>query len=136
MMLKKYLSQLKEDLKLGAEDCKEDERGITHLKINSRLLIFIKKEEAGFGCFSALSPLMGGNREDLFIYLMRANFLGQGTGKSVIGLDLDEKFLTLSFILPYEVNYKIFRESLEDFCNFTDYWKEEIHRFATQTRIL
>lgn len=71
-------------------------------------------------------------REDLFIYLMRANLLGQGTGGSRIGLDANEKVLTLSLGLPYEMNYKIFKERFEDFVNFILYWREEIAKFENQ----
>lgn len=65
-------------------------------------------------------------REDLFCLLMRANLLGQGTGENRIGLDTQEKFLTLSLGLPYELNYKTFKDKLEDFINYLVYWKEEI----------
>src|SRR6185503_7483227 len=54
---------------------------------------------------SNICPCPIGKREDLFIYLMRANLLGQGTGGARIGLDDKEKNLTLSLGLPYEMNY-------------------------------
>ena len=57
---------------------------------------------------------------------MKANFLGQGTGGAVIGMDPEENLLTLSLLLPYDMNYKMFREALEDFANFLDYWKTEL----------
>ena len=63
------------------------------------------------------------DKEALFSFLMEANYLGQGTGGSVLALDPDEKFLTLSLVIPYEVNYRQFRDRLEDFVNYLDYWK-------------
>ncbi len=77
-------------------------------------------------------------KEDLFIYLMKANFLGQGTGGSAIGLDQDENFLTLSLVLPYDMNYIMFRDALEDFANYIDYWKAELirHTKAAEQQIL
>ena len=71
-------------------------------------------------------------REDLFMFLMRANLLGQGTGNSRIGLTFDEKTLTLSSGLPYEMNYKTFRETLEDFINYLLYWREEVTKFEQE----
>lgn len=71
-------------------------------------------------------------REDLFIYLMRANLLGQGTGGCRIGLDTNEKVLTLSLGLPYEMNYSVFKEKLEDFVNYVIYWREEVAKFEHQ----
>lgn len=74
-------------------------------------------------------------KEDLFIWLMRANLLGQGTGGCRIGLDKDEKVLTLSLGIPYEIDYRVFRERFEDFVNFVLYWREEIGKFEKQERL-
>ena len=63
------------------------------------------------------------NKEDLFIYLMRANLLGQGTGGARIGLEENEKNLTLSLGLPYEMNYQDFKERFEEFVNHLVYWR-------------
>ena len=71
-------------------------------------------------------------REDLFIFLMRANLLGQGTGGCRIGLDPNEKVLTLSLGLPYELNYQAFRETVEDFINYLIYWREEVAKFENE----
>jgi hypothetical protein len=60
---------------------------------------------------------------------MRANLLGQGTGKCRIGLEPQEKLLTLSLGLPYEMKYPTFREKVEDFINYVIYWREEIAQF-------
>ena len=66
---------------------------------------------------------------------MKANYLGQATGSSRIGLSSDEKFLTLSLGMPYEMNYRIFREIVEDFVNFVLYWREEVANFVKQEAI-
>jgi hypothetical protein len=68
-------------------------------------------------------------REELFMYLMEANLLGQGTGESAIGLDQQEKFLTLSSILSYDTNYAEFKNTIEDFTNYLFYWREEVEKF-------
>ena len=64
---------------------------------------------------------------------MKANFLGQGTGGARIGVDPDDKFLTLSHGFPYEMNYQLFKESIEDFVNYVVYWREEIAKFEQET---
>lgn len=68
--------------------------------------------------------------EDLFIYLMRANLLGQGTSGARIGLDEKEKNLTLSLGLPYEMNYHAFKEAFEEFVNHLVYWREIVAKFG------
>lgn len=74
------------------------------------------------------------NREDFYLLLMRANFLGQGTNGYVLGMDKEEKYLTLSSKIPYDVNIKGFKEYIEDFVNFVDYWRGELTRHVTQAR--
>jgi len=68
-------------------------------------------------------------RGEIFAYLMRANLLGNGTGTCALGLDDQEKFLTLVSTLLYEDNYEMFKEFMEDFLNYSIYWKEEIQGY-------
>jgi hypothetical protein len=70
-----------------------------------------------------------GRKEELFIYVMRANLLGQGTGSARIGMDEKEKHLTLSVGLPYEMNYHAFKEAFEEFVNHLIYWREMVEKF-------
>lgn len=68
-------------------------------------------------------------KEDLFIFLMRANLLGQGTGGFSIGMEEKEDLLTLLANLPYECEYRTFQDTLEDFVNYALYWREEVINF-------
>lgn len=86
----------------------------------------------GFSIGCKIGPCPPKNREDFYLLLMRANFLGQGTGRSVIGMDAEEKNLTLSSYIPYELDFKKFKEIVEDFINFIDYWKDELARHIAQ----
>ena len=74
-------------------------------------------------------------KEQIYTYLMKANLLGQGTGKGSIGMDKDEKFLTLSYVMAYEDNYITFKEKTEDFINYLLYWEEEINKLKQQESI-
>lgn len=79
-----------------------------------------------------ICPCPNRKREEIFIYVMRANLLGQGTGGSRIGIDPGEKFLTLALGLPYEMNYKIFKETFEDFVNYLIYWRDVVARLEKE----
>lgn len=81
-----------------------------------------------------IGPLPERNREDFYLLLMRANFLGQGTGGHVLGMDNEEKYLTLSSKIPYDVNVKGFKDYVEDFVNFVDYWREQLARHVAQAK--
>jgi len=96
------------------------------IEITKELEVKIFDLDPGFYFFANIAPCPNEKKEDLFIYLMRANLLGQGTGRSRIGMDKEEKFLTLSYLIDYEVNYIEFKEKLEDFVNYINYWKKEI----------
>lgn len=97
--------------------------------------VYIKDLDPGVGLSAKVCEAPKKKREELFIYLMRANLLGQGTGGSRIGLDGDEKFLTLSLGLPYELNYAAFRETVEDFVNYVIYWREEVAKFEHEEKV-
>lgn len=125
-MLDRYLKQLSEELKLPTPPV--DEQKKYHLVLGDQK-IALKNLDPGIYFFSDISPVPPNRREDLYMLLMRANFLGQGTGGAAIGMSEDESLLTLSLAIPYEMNYKTFHEALEDFTNFVDYWKREVSKF-------
>lgn len=132
-MLELVLHDLEKHLGLKAI---KDEKGLLGpflLQINEQFDVWVKELNTGVVLKSVISPLfIHTDKESLFIYLMKANFIGQGTGGGIIALDPDEKFLTLSLIIPYEVNYRIFRDKLEDFVNYLEFWKSELNRLETR----
>ena len=79
--------------------------------------IAISDLNPGIGLQANLYACPKERKEECFTYVMRANLLGQGTGNSRIGLSIDEKSLTLSLGLPYELDYPVFKETIEDFVN-------------------
>jgi len=70
-----------------------------------------------------------GSKEALYIYLMKANFIRQGTGSGVIGIDPSNAYFTFSQTLPLETNETQLKEAIEDCVNYISYWQEEIMRF-------
>lgn len=122
-----YVIQLSQDLEINPELVKTDQEGTFVLPIgNPSLHIKVKDLNPGVYLFSKICPCPKEKLEELFIYLMKANLFGQGTFGSVIGLE--EEYLTLSSALPYDMNYRDFKETVEDFVNTIDFWKEEVVR--------
>ena len=128
MYLEKALEILSKELELVAASQK-DKEGIYRLKLFNDIEIHISELNPGAYFFSniGLVPKEKG-KEVFYIYLMKANFMGQGTGGATIGMDPDEKYLTLSQGLPFEFNYDLFKETLEDFVNYLIFWQAEIVR--------
>jgi|SRR5579862_4506962 len=126
-MLETFLKTLHEELKLEAPP-KMDRQQYYCFSLNPELEIKVKELDPGTLFFARIGPCPQLKKEELFSHLMKANFLGQGTGGSSIGFDESENCLTLSSFLPYDLNYKLFRDALEDFVNYIDYWKAELIR--------
>ncbi|MCK4934049.1 MAG: type III secretion system chaperone [Simkaniaceae bacterium] len=127
-MLEQFVETLYEKFKLQALP-KKEQAGSYELSIESGSNITVSPLDPGLHISSIIAKVPANSRESLFMYLMRANFLGQGTGGSVIGMDSEESTLTLSLSIPYEVHYAMFEEKLEDFINFREYWRAEIEKY-------
>jgi hypothetical protein len=137
ILLEILLKTLVDELELE-EVPKKEEGNIYQLSLNPQLSVTFQQLDPGLSLWARIGPCPIVNREELFILLMKANFLGQGTGGSSIGLDENENFLTLSSVLPYDMNFKMFKDALEDFTNYLDYWREELirHKKAAEENIL
>ena len=124
--LKQLMQQLCSELEMPAPEFDPQKKMLFIVNATTSVLFYELPESIGMQAKIVECPEK--KREELFTYLMRANFLGQGTSGSRIGLDADEKFLTLSSAISYEINYRSFKESVEDFVNHVIYWREEIIR--------
>lgn len=112
----------------------ENEEKISTLLFTEGVTLYIQDLSPGFYIWTTIVSCPTKNKEDLFMHLMEANLFGQGTGGSVISLDENEKFLTLSLALAYEVNYKEFKEAVEDFVNYVLYWRSEIEAILEKAK--
>jgi len=130
MELKEMIQRLASEMEI--ETPKVDSQKAYVVAINPTLAVTICDLAPGYSLYSLVVKCPIRKREELFIYLMRANFLGQGTGGARIGLDAEEKVLTLSVGFPYELNYQLFKESVEDFVNYVVYWRNEIAKFEQE----
>lgn len=123
-LLESFVKTLSEDLEL--EPSEKDAQGSFTLVLNEEQT-FVLRELAGEFLFRArVAPLPVEKQEEGCTHVMRGNFLGQGTGRAILGLDEDEKFLTLSLSLPYDMDYKTFKLTLEEFANYLAYWQQEL----------
>lgn len=136
-VIEKHLEHLASDLEMESFGQKND-RGFFRVTLSKDWVLELQELDPGFLIHSCICPCPLVHRESLFIYLMKANFLGLGTGGAAIGLDKAEKHLTLSRIIPYDVNYKSFKEIIEDFTNYLDLWQQEVqrHQKAEEERTL
>jgi len=133
-MLLEFLDQICAELDISPVP-KMDEKKVIHFQIGLEA-IEIRDLEPGVALFGTICPCPEKRREELFLKLSKANYLGQETGPSRIGMSLDEKDLTLSLGIPYEMTYRVFRENLEDFVNFILHWRKEVETFEKLETLL
>lgn len=133
-MLQQHIAEACAEFELPVP--KINERKSFPLKIREDIEVEIRDLEPGASFYACICACPHKKKEELFTLLMRANYLGQSTGSSRIGMSADEKYLTLSSGMPYELTYRIFRELLEDFVNFLLYWREEIAKFEAQHSLI
>lgn len=126
-MLKELLDEFVRKFELPPY--KKEGNYLYSLELDPNTTLFFHELDPGFHIAAKIIPFSEEKREDLLTYLMNANFLGQGTGGSAICLEPDEKFLTLSTTFTYDMNFKTFIETIEDFANYLDYWREEIPKY-------
>ena len=132
-LLGSILSDFEKYLGLAPIEGRNENQGWWLMQISNTNEVWVKDLNPGIYMRGTIGPTIGpGNHEDFFMYLMKANYLGQGTGGSIISIDPSEKFLTLALCIPYEINYKIFRDKLEDFLNYLEYWREEIKNYEAR----
>jgi hypothetical protein len=129
-MLEKNLAQLFSEFDMGTPPSFDKEGYVDFFFLS--FPIQLRKLEEGVFLSAPIHPLPSNDTESFLTYAMKGNFLGQGTGGAVIGLKNDETTLTLSLHLPYEMNYTEFKENLEQFVNYIDYWKKETARYEAQ----
>jgi len=111
----------------------KNKQGFFGLKFGTRE-IFLRDLVPGVYLKSIIGAVPGGNQEELFSYLMRANYLSQGTGQSVLGVDDEGKNFQLLLHYGHDLNFRIFKLLIEDFVNYAEYWSDEIAKsVATKT---
>lgn len=120
-----HLKELCEDLELSP-DLEKSKSGAFVLPLHEELKIEVKSLDPGIFFFSPICECPEIKREILFIQLMKANLFGQGTMGAAIAFDEKQNLLTLSSGMAYDMDYRSFRESLEDFANIVEYWREEV----------
>ncbi|NGX56150.1 MAG: hypothetical protein K1060chlam5_00385 [Candidatus Anoxychlamydiales bacterium] len=127
--IKKLCSELKVDIPTKNKD------KMYTLSINDELDITIYDKEPYIFLKGNIIEMIDSKKEDLLIYLMRANLINQGTGGSKIGLSEDGKFLTLLYTMNYEIEYKEFRNELEDFVNYINFYKSEVEKYKEKMNL-
>jgi hypothetical protein len=134
-MLQEFVQRMCSDLRIGDVPKMSPQKTFEFI-LNPEVKVNLIELNPGISMQAAIAPCPERKKEDLFMLLMSANFLGQGTAGARIGLDGQEKLLTLSLGLPYELEYSDFKQHLEDFVNYLVYWRERIAKIEQEETLI
>lgn len=123
MLIDTYAKQLGFDLGMEIPRDPTEEGGYL-LELKPGIRVEIRQEGAGFSMVSDVGVVA--KSEERIEEMMLANLLGQGTGGAVLGLDKQGREARLRKEMPWEMTYVEFKEAVEAFFNFAEYWKMKI----------
>lgn len=124
-MLEKYLALLKEELLLESSFTKEKNGGY-HILFDPDLEVVLDEKEKHIFFKGVIASIPSSEADLWFIKTLEANLFGMGTRGAVIGLDGEDKFLTLSHQIPSSMSYDEFKEVLQDFVSVLAFWREKV----------
>jgi hypothetical protein len=125
-MLQDLMREFEKQLDLGSLATENPD--IYAIPIDEDVLMKIAPLNQGFSLSCVMGQCPKFNKEVFFSKIMQANLFGQGTHGAVLGLSDDGNMLTLSQEVEYNIEYKDFRDVIEDFFNTVDFWREEARK--------
>jgi len=127
MQLEKYVRELEKEM--GVQDSfTTTTPGTFAIPLEEGIDVKLSILPEGFLLFCEVSEVPSERLEAFYTEAMLANLLGQGTKGAVLGLNLAGNLLTLTLAVEYNVDYKDFKELVEDFLNTVDFWRDEVLR--------
>lgn len=102
-----------------------DEKGRYHLLVDEQQELLISDLTPGVAFSSSFAAVPKDREEPFMEEMLLANLFGQGTGGAVLGLSGEGKSLTLSLEFDYPLEYKDFKDSLENILNALEFWNSE-----------
>jgi hypothetical protein len=124
--LEKLLPELLKDLNLKADALKIEAEGRVLLPLEDGVAVSISESPAGITFKASLAAYPRERLEQFFMHALDANLFGMGTDGAILGISPDDKSFSLSRHLHHPLDYKLFRETLDNFINAVDFWREEI----------
>ena len=127
-MLQRLITELSEELGVAALESHE---GVYCCQFGSHLDVTISASERGdIRLHACLAPLPQEHVESYLAWVMEANLFGQETGDNFLGLDHENKQVTLTRWIDQHVDYREFRSALESFLNYSDTWQTDTNTYT------
>jgi hypothetical protein len=123
-MIERFITQLSKELELPRE-LQPKSPGVYVLPLEVDLSITFTEKDGVIYFHSVVAPVPPGSQEAFLESMLLANLFGQGTYGATLGLDEEAKNIVLQRTFDYPLDYRQFRDHVEDFVNALDLWREE-----------
>lgn len=124
MNISAFMQEFMKDLELDTP-LPQEVPGVYSLPLEEGLTVVITSIPSGFSLSATLAAVPRDKEELFYTRTLLGNLFGQGTRGAVLALSEDGRMLTISRVIDYDVNYKEFKDLIEDFINSVDFWREE-----------
>ena len=125
----KFMQQFEKDLELDRPLSRPNSS--TYLiPLDEGLTMTVNLLPFGFFLMCEFANAPKENEEVLYNEMLSANLFGQGTKGATLGLNERGNLLTISQVVDYNIEYRDFKELIDDFINMIDFWKEQSHSKA------
>lgn len=124
-MLDRYIPNLIKDLGLESSMLANPSPGVYVLPLDVELSVTMTQTPEGMIFKSQVAPYPKTDIIQFSTEALRANLFGDITHGASLGMTLDGEHLTLTHNVDYYIDYKGFRDILEDFINSVDFWHDE-----------
>jgi len=131
-----HIKRLCEDLEISIP-IQPSDKGVFTFPIGDDLAVEIREiSPSGVYFYSPISPCPQVKKEEILTHIMKGNLFGRGTFGATIGMEeADElEMLTLSQEFSESMDYRSFKEALEDFANIVEYWRVEVDQHIQKAK--
>jgi len=103
--------------------------GVYSISVDEKHVALLTSTPRGFSIRCEVGAFQPENEEYYFAQLLHANLFGRATEGALLGLDSEGKRLILSREIDYNIEYKEFKDIIEDFLNGIEFWQEEAQSY-------
>lgn len=124
-MLEKFIKQFELELEVE-EPFNHPTPGSYVIALNQGFSITLAPLNQGFSLFCEFGSSPKENEEAFYLQALTGNLFGKGTKGAVLGLNDQGNMLTISQVVDYNIEYKDFKEIVEDFITTIDFWRNAL----------
>lgn len=105
---------------------KADYPGVYMFSTGEDVTVSVIDKNGDIALTATFGPLPQGDQEMFYTDLLTADLFYQGTERSVLGINTENKKFIVKKIIDRPINDKEFTDEMEDFLNTVEVWREKV----------